>query len=240
VTVIDTTGEGETKTFDEQQHFNQSVRYRAGWDTMPDGMPCRMGYHAGWDTAPDGMPCRMGYRAGWDTAPDGIPCRMGYCAGWDTVPDGRAGLRQGSELRLLWCAATQVRHGLLRAVCMARSLRLLRLALCERKRPALDRLDEARQACGCRTLRCARTVGGPRSSTPNHPNRHRRHVRTVCRLSTRTARAGQVRSTPTLAPTYSKGCFRSSQPRGTPYALHRNVPSPTPQLSDCPWKPQPG
>jgi hypothetical protein len=164
-------------------------------------------------TKPYVIPCGMGYRAGWDTVPDGILCRMG-----EQVFDREA-------KRLLWCAATQVRHGLLRAVCMARPLRLLRLALCERKRPALDRLDEARQACGCRTLRCARTVGGPRSSTPNHPNRHRRHVRTVCRLSTRTARAGQVRSTPTLAPTYSKGCFRSSQPRGTPYALHRNVPS---------------
>jgi hypothetical protein len=52
------------------------------------GLPTRMGYHGawgGWDTVPDGIPCRMGYRAGWDTVSHGIPCRMGYCAGWDPL-----------------------------------------------------------------------------------------------------------------------------------------------------------
>jgi hypothetical protein len=27
----------------------------AGWDTMPGGIPCRVGYHAGWDTMPGGI-----------------------------------------------------------------------------------------------------------------------------------------------------------------------------------------
>jgi hypothetical protein len=46
-------------------------------DTMPVGIPCRVGYHAGWDTMPGGIPRRVGYHAGWDTTPGGIPRRVG-------------------------------------------------------------------------------------------------------------------------------------------------------------------
>jgi hypothetical protein len=38
-------------------------------DTVPYGIPCRVGYHAVWDTVPCGIPCRVGYRAVWDTVP---------------------------------------------------------------------------------------------------------------------------------------------------------------------------
>ena len=37
--------------------------YRAAWDTMPRGIPCRVGYRAVWDTVPRGIPCGVGYRA---------------------------------------------------------------------------------------------------------------------------------------------------------------------------------
>jgi hypothetical protein len=37
------------------------------WDTVPCGIPCRVGYRAVWDTVPCGIPCRVGYRAVWDT-----------------------------------------------------------------------------------------------------------------------------------------------------------------------------
>ena len=40
-------------------------------------------HRAAWDTVPHGIPCRMGYRAAWDTVPHGIPCRMGYAYAWD-------------------------------------------------------------------------------------------------------------------------------------------------------------
>ena len=40
---------------------------RAGWDTVPRGIPCRVGYCAAWDTVPGGIPCRVGYSAGWNT-----------------------------------------------------------------------------------------------------------------------------------------------------------------------------
>ena len=44
--------------------------------------------YAAWDTVPRGIPCRVGYRAAWDTVPRGIPCREGYGGAWDTVPRG--------------------------------------------------------------------------------------------------------------------------------------------------------
>jgi hypothetical protein len=65
-------------------------RFQCGmrWDTMPCGLPCRVGYHAVRDTMPGGIPCRMGYHAGWDTMPDGIPCRVGCHVGWDAMSGG--------------------------------------------------------------------------------------------------------------------------------------------------------
>jgi hypothetical protein len=49
----------------EAQWRQPPCRYCAGWDTVPL-----------WDTVPGGIPCRVGYHAGWDTVPCGIPCRM--------------------------------------------------------------------------------------------------------------------------------------------------------------------
>ena len=47
----------------------------------------------GWDTVPCGIPCRVGYRAVWDTVPCGIPCNVGYRATWVTTPGRSAKLK---------------------------------------------------------------------------------------------------------------------------------------------------
>jgi hypothetical protein len=45
-----------------------------------------VGYRAAWDTVPCGIPCRAGYRAVRDTVPCGIPCPLRVplcvCVGW--------------------------------------------------------------------------------------------------------------------------------------------------------------
>ena len=83
--------------------FKTCASIATTWDTVPAGIPCRLGYRAGGDTVPAGIPCHQlgipchaGYRAGCDTVPStggdtvpaGIPCRRGYRAGGDTVPAG--------------------------------------------------------------------------------------------------------------------------------------------------------
>ena len=67
-------------------HDTCRARYRHG---IQPGSVCR----AAWDTVPCGIPCRVGYRSAWY-----------HCAAWDTVPvHGRHPARRQSSTHSVTC-----------------------------------------------------------------------------------------------------------------------------------------